>query len=58
MINYSRMVKGRIVPAKFLFHVATQTDNRSTLIEKSALLILFKNWHLLTPHSYIAISNI
>ena len=36
------MVKGRVAPPKRLFHVATQTKNRYTLIEQPAHLILLK----------------
>ena len=37
------MVEGRVTPPKWLFHVATQTDeDQYTLIEQSEHLILLK----------------
>ena len=37
------MVKGKVAYPKYLFHIATQTENRYTLIERSAHLALLKN---------------
>ena len=42
------MVKGRVAPPKYLFHVATHTKrNQYTLIEQSAHLVLLK---IVTPY--------
>ena len=46
------MVKARVAPPKYLFHATTQiVADQYTLIEQSYSLV--KNWHLLTPYSYI-----
>ena len=36
------MVKGRVAPQKYLFHVATQTENQYTLIDQSTHMVLLK----------------
>ena len=36
------MVKGRVAPPKCLFHIATCTKNRYTLIEQSTHLVMLK----------------
>ena len=42
------MVKGRVVPPKYLFHVPTQIENPYTLIEQSAHLVLLMIFSLLS----------
>ena len=47
------MIKNRVAPPKCLFHVATQTEKS---IYSNRTICTFgpvKNWHLLTPYSYI-----
>ena len=52
------MVKGRVAPPKYLFHVAIHTKrNRYTLIEQSAHLVLAFTNTIATPYNYIYTQN-
>ena len=48
------MIKGIVAPPKCLFHVGTEIEkDLYTLNRTISTFGLVKNWHLLTPYSYI-----
>ena len=51
-----RMAKCKVAPPKYLFHVTSQIKISTYSNRAISTFGLVKNWHLLTPYSYITSS--